>query len=45
MRFGRIYELVADAVESVKPDPMRSLQDCLNADAAAREHVRARLKQ
>lgn len=38
--FGRIAELVAEAMAMVKPTPLNSLADCLAAELEAREWVR-----
>lgn len=37
--FGRMQEAILDTVESIKPTPMASLEDCLAAESVAREHV------
>jgi len=39
MRFGRIAELVQDAIAAIAVVPLRSLADALAADAATRAHV------
>lgn len=43
MPFGRIAELVAAAMDSIPPGPIRCLQDVLDADARARLFVADRL--
>lgn len=43
LRFGRIAELVAGALDAVRSEPIASIVDVLAADAAAREWVRSRL--
>lgn len=45
IRFGRIGELVIDAMEAVAVSPLSSLDDALNADRAARAHVRESLRR
>jgi 1-deoxy-D-xylulose-5-phosphate reductoisomerase len=44
LTFGRMQQAILDAVESVKPGPMSSLEDCLAAEAQAREHVARALR-
>jgi 1-deoxy-D-xylulose-5-phosphate reductoisomerase len=39
MRFGRVIEAVLETVEAVKPAPMKTLEDCAAAEAAASEYV------
>ena len=43
--FGRMQEAILSTVESLKPTPLRTLEDCLTAEAAAREHVLRALKK
>lgn len=43
MPFGRITEVVSDALDAVPQGPLRSIEDFERADAAARTLVRARL--
>jgi 1-deoxy-D-xylulose-5-phosphate reductoisomerase len=43
--FGEISRLVADAVGSIRPSPVRSLDDVARADQAARAHVEGMLSQ
>ncbi len=43
MRFGRISELVLDAIDAVSTSPLKSLDDALDADRRARAVVRDRL--
>ncbi len=43
LRFGRIAELVEAATEAFEPAPIASIDDALEADAGARDWVRARL--
>jgi 1-deoxy-D-xylulose-5-phosphate reductoisomerase len=43
IRFGRISELVADALARLKPVPVRTLADVMHADASARDMVREQL--
>ncbi|MBX3380150.1 MAG: 1-deoxy-D-xylulose-5-phosphate reductoisomerase [Phycisphaeraceae bacterium] len=43
--FGRIGELVVDAMEAIASTPMRVLGDALNADKQARNHVRDSLRR
>lgn len=42
--FGRMQQAILDAVESVKPGPLNSLEDCLSAEEEAREHVSKALR-
>jgi 1-deoxy-D-xylulose-5-phosphate reductoisomerase len=44
MRFGAVIEAVLDAVEAIKPSPMTTLDDCLEAEALARDYVTRRLR-
>jgi 1-deoxy-D-xylulose-5-phosphate reductoisomerase len=37
--FGRMQEVVLDTVESIKPGPLNSLDDCLAAESAARDYA------
>jgi 1-deoxy-D-xylulose-5-phosphate reductoisomerase len=37
--FGRMQEAILETVETLKPTPLRTLEDCLTAEAAARSHV------
>jgi 1-deoxy-D-xylulose-5-phosphate reductoisomerase len=39
LTFGRMQQAVLDAVESFRPGPMNSLEDCLAAEAEARDCV------
>lgn len=39
VRFGRIVQLVSDALEAVAPEPIDSLETVLEADRRAREYV------
>ncbi len=39
LRFGAVVEAVLETVSAVRPSAMRTLDDCMNADAAAREHA------
>jgi 1-deoxy-D-xylulose-5-phosphate reductoisomerase len=41
--FGRMQEVVLDAVEAIKPTPLNSLEDCLAAESAARGYVSSSL--
>ncbi len=43
--FGRISELVLEAMEAIAPTPIRTLADALGADRRAREHVRESLRR
>jgi 1-deoxy-D-xylulose-5-phosphate reductoisomerase len=43
MRFGRVIELVLEATESIKPVPMRSLEDCLYSETTARNFIHDQL--
>ncbi|MHB1157525.1 MAG: 1-deoxy-D-xylulose-5-phosphate reductoisomerase [Phycisphaerales bacterium] len=43
IRFGRITELVAEALNAIDPQPVEDLQAVLQADAAARQYVRNHL--
>jgi 1-deoxy-D-xylulose-5-phosphate reductoisomerase len=43
IRFGRIPELVLEAIDAVPSTPLRSLQDALHADRHARAFVQSRL--
>ena len=43
--FGRIGELVIEAMDAVASSPMRTLDDVLNADRSARAHVRETLRR
>jgi 1-deoxy-D-xylulose-5-phosphate reductoisomerase len=43
MRFGRISELVLDAIDAVATSPLTTLDDALDADRRARAVVRERL--
>jgi 1-deoxy-D-xylulose-5-phosphate reductoisomerase len=43
VRFGRIVELVAQALSAIEPRPVDSLSTVLDADRAAREFVANRL--
>lgn len=43
--FGRIGELVIEAMEGIPPTNMRSLEDALLADRSARSHVRETLRR
>ncbi|MFA7238218.1 MAG: 1-deoxy-D-xylulose-5-phosphate reductoisomerase [Phycisphaeraceae bacterium] len=43
IRFGRITELVAEALNAIDPQPVEDLQTILTADAAARQYVRQHL--
>ncbi|MBU3728145.1 MAG: 1-deoxy-D-xylulose-5-phosphate reductoisomerase [Phycisphaerales bacterium] len=43
LRFGEIAEVVAAALDSITPTPVRSLADVYSADAAARAFVAGRL--
>lgn len=45
IRFGRIGELVIEAMEAIAVSPLSSLEDALNADRAARAHVRESLRR
>jgi 1-deoxy-D-xylulose-5-phosphate reductoisomerase len=40
--FGQITELVQEALDTIKPMPVTSMDDVLNADAAARDFVTGR---
>ncbi|MEO1236346.1 MAG: 1-deoxy-D-xylulose-5-phosphate reductoisomerase [Planctomycetota bacterium] len=44
IRFGRIVELVAEALDAVPATPIHTLDDVTAADAAARDAVRQRLR-
>lgn len=39
LRFGTVIETVLATVESLKPTPMTTLDDCLHADQQARDHA------
>ncbi|MEM8756257.1 MAG: 1-deoxy-D-xylulose-5-phosphate reductoisomerase [Planctomycetota bacterium] len=43
LALGRVPELVADAVAAIEPKPATTVDAIIQADAAAREHVRTRL--
>lgn len=43
LKFGQIGQLAGEALESVPSKPLTSLEDCLEADAMAREFVAKRL--
>jgi 1-deoxy-D-xylulose-5-phosphate reductoisomerase len=45
IRFGKIWELVASALEAIETEPVNSLADVERADAAAREHVKDACKE
>lgn len=45
IRFGRIGELVIEAMEAIASSSMRTLNDALDADRRARAHVREALRR
>jgi 1-deoxy-D-xylulose-5-phosphate reductoisomerase len=39
LRFGHVIDTVLETVESIKPTPMRTLDDCTQAEHLTREHA------
>jgi 1-deoxy-D-xylulose-5-phosphate reductoisomerase len=43
LSFGQVAERIADALEDLGGSPRSTLEELLDADAAARHHVQSRL--